>query len=198
MDIITTIKELLNFDKNKKRSMLILISGFVVFAFIYFQVFLKANIKTITALVPEVNQLRSDIRMTMNDLDYEDILKKRLGDVEGKIDVYQKRLPSERDLPVLLGELSAMAKDSYVTIIGIKPLEVRKTAEPSKKSEIYYQIPIMITAKSGYHELGTFINKMENADRFMEVSNIQIAQDRNNFKRHDMELIVSAYVLRKE
>ena len=74
----------------------------------------------------------------------------------------------------------------------------RSHLRDQKKAKAYQEIPIMISARSGYHELGSFISKLENADRFMEVSDIKLKANSANFRKHNVELIVSTYLLVNE
>ncbi|MCX5680091.1 MAG: type 4a pilus biogenesis protein PilO, partial [Candidatus Omnitrophica bacterium] len=57
------------------------------------------------------------------------------------------------------------------------------------------EIPILINARSGYHELGKLLSNMENADRFMKVSDIQIKSNSQLPRKHEVEILVLTYVL---
>ncbi len=193
------LKEL-KLGKTKKEALAFIIIGVILFIFLYFQIFLKSAISELFVLNPEIRKLKTDIKSTKSDLDHEETLKKRLKDMEGRVDVYEKKLPVEQEIPLLLEDLSRMAKDSYVKILGITPvsINIRGKRKETKKSKVYREIPIMIRAKSGYHELATFINKLEEADRFMELSDLKIKSNKADFRRHDIELTVSTYVLLKQ
>jgi len=71
----------------------------------------------------------------------------------------------------------------------------QKQKEAKAGSAVYKEIPIMVTAKAGYHEVGRFIASLENSDRFMKVVDIQIKADRALPRKHDVELLVVTYVL---
>ena len=193
------LKEL-KLGKTKKETLAFIIIGVILFIFLYSQIFLKSVLSELFVLNPEIRKLKIDIKITKEDLRHEETLKKRLKDMEGRIDVYEKKLPVEHEIPMLLEDLSRMAKNSYVKILGITPVSISRRGKRKelKKSKVYREIPIMIRAKSGYHELATFINKLEAADRFMELSDIKVKSNKDDFRRHDIELIVSTYVLLKE
>ncbi|MCK4463001.1 MAG: type 4a pilus biogenesis protein PilO [Candidatus Omnitrophica bacterium] len=183
--------------KTKKETLAFIIVGVILFIFLYFQIFLKVAISQIFALNPEIRKLKIDIKNTKEDLHHEEMFTKRLKNMEGKIDIYERKLPVEHEIPMLLEDLSRMAKDSYVKILGITPVSISMRRR-QKESKVYREIPIMIRAKSGYHELATFINRLEDAGRFMELSDIKIKSSKPDFRRHDIELTVSTYVLLKE
>ncbi len=193
------LKEL-RLGKTKKETLAFIIIGVILFIFLYFQIFLKSALSELFVLNPEIRKLTIDIKSTKEDLRHEGTLKKRLKDMEGRVDIYEKKLPIEHEIPMLLESLSRMAKDSYVKILGITPVSasIRGKQKQTKESKVYREIPIMIRAKSGYHELVAFINRLENADRFMELSDIKIKSNKSDFRRHDIELTVSTYVLLKQ
>ena len=132
----------------------------------------------------------------VKDIDFE-MFKDDLKEQGQKVESYEKKLPVEQEIPALLENLSDMAKDSNIKIVSIVPA-MPKDNNPGNKSLIYREIPILITAKSGYHELGHFLNSLENADRFMKVVDINIKANKASPKKHDVELMICTYVLLPE
>lgn len=123
-------------------------------------------------------------------------LKKKVGEYNEKINLYEKKLPAQQEIPNLLENLSKMAKSANITIVGITPVELKTQKE--KTNSVYQEIPILITAKSGYHELGRFLNNLENGSEFMKVVDIGIKADATTPKKHDVELMIYTYVLPNE
>jgi type IV pilus assembly protein PilO len=123
-------------------------------------------------------------------------LKKKFDEYDSKIEVYEKKLPAQQEIPDLLESLSKMARNADISIVGITP--VPSKLQKDRKGQVYKEIPILITAKSGYHELGRFLSNMENTDRFMKVVDIKIRANAAAPKRHDVELMVYTYVLSGE
>ena len=107
-----------------------------------------------------------------------------------------EELISQQEIPSLLENLSKMAKNANITIVSITP--VTSNSQKEAKSQVYEEIPILITAKSGYHELGHFLSNLENGDRFMKIINISVKTNTTAPKKHDVELMVHTYVLPSE
>ena len=122
-----------------------------------------------------------------------DGLKKQVAQYQDKIQRYEGMLPAEQEIPKLLEDLSQMAKESNVKIVGLTPLQSKQGSQGP--DEIYQEIPIRISARSGYHELGKFLSNLENSDRFMKVADIKIKENKATPKKHDVELLVLTYVL---
>ena len=114
-----------------------------------------------------------------------------------KIEHYEKRLLTREKMPSLLEAVSDMAIDSGIRIVAITPVMLFKTPVAGEEQP-YREIPIWISARSGYHQLGSFINSLENAHYFMKVADIQIRSNKRTPARHDVELLIVTYVLSKE
>ena len=109
---------------------------------------------------------------------------------------YEKTLPAEQEIPSLLETLSRMAKSSNIKISALTP--VSGSGKGGETTHTYREIPILISAKSGYHELGQFLSAMENSDRFMKVVDIDIRANNTTPRKHDVELLICTYILLNE
>lgn len=172
----------------------VLISLIAVAAYIYF-VFIPQFVR-VFALSGDAQKVRLELksaRLVTADMDK---LKKSLKEHSEKVESYEKKLPAQQEIPTLLEDLSGMAKDSKIKIVSIVPaMSYFNEEKTGNKEQIYQEIPILITAKSGYHQLGHFLDSLENSDRFMKVVDIGIKANKASPKEHDVELIVCTYVL---
>lgn len=192
--------DLKNFDfKNidlkdrQTQQFLIIIAVFVIAAALYVYFVFVPQIKRVTSLVGKVNKMKAELSSAKSTVMGMGELKKRLKEYNEKVELYEKKLPAEQEIPSLLENLSGMAKDANITITSIMPSS--REASANKQGNIYKEIPILITAKSGYHELGYFLSKLEDADRFMKVVDIGIKANKVSPKKHDIELTVCTYTL---
>jgi type IV pilus assembly protein PilO len=182
-------------DPKVQNVILILLLGLIIFVlYIYFMLLPQVayDIKT----VGKTFRIRSEIKSARSLMAQKDELGKKASDYNAKIELYEKKLPAQQEIPDLLENLSKMAKNANITIVGITPVTVKLQKE--RKGQIYKEIPILITAKSGYHELGRFLSNLENADRFMKVADINMKVNASSPKKHDVELMVYTYVLSGE
>ncbi|MFA5085496.1 MAG: type 4a pilus biogenesis protein PilO [Candidatus Omnitrophota bacterium] len=175
----------------------VLVSLIAAVLYLYF-VFVPQVIRVfkLTANAGRMNSELKSARVLIKDFES---LSRSLKEQSRKVESYEKKLPAEQEIPALLENLSNMAKNSNIKIVGIVPaMSYFKDEKPVKQSQIYREIPILITAKSGYHELGRFLSNLENADRFMKVADIDIKANKANPKKHDVELMVCTYTLLTE
>jgi type IV pilus assembly protein PilO len=204
----TQIQGLVNFFKNmpeldlddsKKKILLIYGASALVVLIGYISLFLKPSIAKITGLNPSIRERKQAIKSIEDELLRGTRLDKRFEALQVKLGGYGKKLSREKEVPTLLKNLSAMAEASEVKIVSITPQDAgRKTRKgTSKKESVYQEIPIAITAESGYHELGSFINELEKDERYMQVSNIRIDPKADDETKHKVEFIVYAYIFRQ-
>ncbi|MDP3804073.1 MAG: type 4a pilus biogenesis protein PilO, partial [Candidatus Omnitrophota bacterium] len=141
------------------------------------------------------NKMKADIKSQEIEIANIDKYKSEIGAYKDKVERYERMLPAEQEIPTLLESLSGMARSSGVKIVGITPVAISE--EKKQEGQIYREIPILISAKSGYHELGNFLDKLEDSDRFMKVADIEIKANKAAPRKHDVEQLVLTYVLLK-
>jgi type IV pilus assembly protein PilO len=195
-DMQTDIKSILkNVDlKDPKIQSVVLMALLALIAlvlYIYF-LFLPQLFGDIR-LVGKTLKVRADLKAARALISGKNGLEKKVAEYNEKIDVYEKRLPAQQEIPDLLESLSKMARNADITIVGITPVPPKDQKESG--GQIYRELPIVITAKSGYHELGRFLSNLENSDRFMKVVNINVKANPLAPKKHDVDLTVHTYVL---
>ena len=179
--------------KNTKQMTAIAVVIILGASYLYLNFLLLPQIRGVVKIHDKVKKARAEVKLSAGDLSGINNLKKQVAQYHGKIESYERMLPIEQEMPKLLEALSAMAKSSNVKIIGITPVQSKQ--EAGVQAQIYQEKPILINAGSGYHELGKFLSKLENADRFMKVVNIDIKENKTASNRHEVEMLVLTYVL---
>lgn len=197
------IDDLNNFDlknidlKNARtRILLLTVSAVLAAAALYIYFVFVPQVMGVFKLSGNVGKMKSELKSARVVIADFERLNNNLKERGQKVESYEKKLPAEQEIPVLLENLSNMAKDSDIKIVGIVPaMSYFKVDLSANQNPIYREIPILITAKSGYHELGSFLNSLENADRFTKVVDIGIKANRTSPKKHDVELMICTYIL---
>ena len=180
---------------NPKQMMLAVAAAALIAVIVYLNFVLIPQVAGAFGAVMRMNKAQSELNSAQTDAARIATLKKSIVSFEAKVDKYEKMLPAQQEIPSLLESLSDMAKSSGIKIVGIMPVAAKE--EKFGKEQIYKETPILISAKSGYHELGRFLSDLENSDRFMKVDDIQIKVSAAVPKKHDVELLVLTYVLLK-
>ncbi len=181
-----------NLKKDPKQMVIVISSVTLLTLFVCIVFIFKPQVVSISGVRTRLSKVNADLRSARSDIAKISTMKDVIASYDKKMGLYEKTLPTEDGIPGLLESLSEMAKSANMRIAGIVPI-AQKGSEAGNR--VYKEIPIMITAKAGYHELGHFLSSLESSDRFMKVADMQIKADKASPKKHDVELLVVTYVL---
>ncbi len=178
--------------KSKRERALISVLIIILIAGGYFHIFLRPAIKKLVTLIPEVASLKNDLQDAR-------FLMGQKASIDGQnkklllmMDEYQKIFPRQQEIQKILEDLSNIANESDVKIVGIRPFSEKGIG--TKIVDIYKEIPVEIVARSGYHELGEFLQRLETGGRVIIVKGFKIDSNPHNVKKQKKRLIASTYV----
>lgn len=183
----------INLKDTKQMMAVAALIGFAAL-YLYVKFLLLPQIQGVVKHDEATKKISAQVKVTEREISEIEGLKKQVELYRGKIDSYERMLPAEQEIPKLLEDLSDMAKNANVKIVGITPLALAPRQEP-RPDDIYQEIPILINARSGYHELGKFASDLENSDRFMKIVDLNIKENKATPKKHDVSLWVLTYKL---
>lgn len=114
-------------------------------------------------------------------------LRKAITEAEEEIRYVESRLPNSREVPRLLAELNQIAVNEDIAYAEMETLDTREYDQ-------YVEIPLRIVMKSPYHDLGRFINNVENSDRFAKIDTINVAWEPENPMAHEVTVTLSTFM----
>ncbi|MDP3789087.1 MAG: type 4a pilus biogenesis protein PilO, partial [Candidatus Omnitrophota bacterium] len=181
--------------KNEIMAFTVLICAFMIVGY-FFLLFSPLTAK-LSDVSRKVSKLQSDLTVADLAIGGMPKLRSEIEELKKKAIAYSNKLPKEEEFPALLEGLSAMAQNTDVKITKILPAKDTEAQAPEKStSRIYQEQKILINAQCGYHQLGTFISELENAERFMEISDIIIESLKTTPRRHNVQLVVKTFILK--
>lgn len=201
-------------DKSKQQTIALAVIFGIFVLYIYFQFFLKSSLVKLTELSAEIGRQKANLAKSEALMGKKSEMEKTLFDLEAKMEKYKISLPVRSDIPAIFQEISRIASESKIKILRMEPVKESKENTPTAimpsmpgmpqqqqpriGSTIYTEVPIKIEASGNYHDLGMFINNLENASNFMKVNELEIDASSENIYRHRINLIIVAYVLSAE
>lgn len=188
IDVIQRIQ----LDK-KKIIVAAIISAFILYIDLSF--ILKPQFKRLKVISPKIAQLKKDIKKLNNDLDTLVVTGKGKQQTdEGAVKTVEKIIKEEK-ITKVLEDIAKIANKHQVKIMQMQPLRP-SLAKPASAIPTTKFSPLFITLNisCGYHQLGKFINDVENATVFMEVYELQIRQDSINYLNQQIKLTLKTYV----
>ncbi len=191
---ISQIKGLFKDPEVRKYS---IVGGTLLLCLLYFIFLIIPQFITVAKVSRQGGDLRANIETVENRSRRIDDMRKRLESLKEELGKHSKHLPAEKAMPKLLEGFASIAKQSNVRILSITPSRLR-TAEGSEElRQYYYEMPVKITAKSGYHQLGRFISSLEKGKRIIVIDDLQIWYDKNTPRMHNVIVMVKTYVSKK-
>ncbi len=165
----------------------------VLFYFIFFQ----AKIKETTALGAEIGNLSQSLDQTKSDLQRINQYNQELDNLRKKIENFNKKVKSKDEIPVALESLSRLASDNGVKIEQMMPDEARSEIILSNAEGNFVAIPVVIGARSGYHDFGKFVNKLEDSGIFLGVSDFGVMTNSADSNQHMVKLVLRLVIFEK-
>jgi len=182
--------------KSPERKTIAVVASIILVSLAYIFFAAVPQIKGIGRLSKEIAVTSDAIKTAESEIRRLAAYQKALEEKRDTIAAGEKRfLSQEGDVPGLLESLSAMARSAGVKIVQIKPVKIER-ASPGAGAA-YLEVPILISAKSGYHELGDFVGRIERAEKCLTVADIDVASNPASPKKHDITLLVMAYAVVK-
>jgi len=185
--------EKIQLDKKK------IMAGVVILVFLLyidFTFILKSQFNLWKAINPKIAQLKKDIKKLNDDLAILSTSIKGKQETQETDQRTAEKIIKEEKIPNLLEEISKIANKREVKIMQIKPLSHPPTAKPELTTATTKLFPVSIKLDllGGYHQLGKFINDLENASVFMEVDTLRISSESTSIMTQQIELTLKTYV----
>ena len=173
---------------NKKVLVVILICLIIIY--IDFSFLIKSQRQAITSVGEKTIKLKQDIDALTKDL-----ATMQQAQTKQEVALKVKKIISEEQMPMLFQEISNIANKNNIKIMEMIPSKESKAKE--EKALVAPKTPlafITLDLFGGYHNLGRFINDLENAEILMAVENLKIVPQQNDYFKHGITLILKTYV----
>ena len=121
----------------------------------------QVDLRKIQVQLNEARKLKEDIGRHRQDAE-------KWGKV---VDLFQERLPEEREIPRLLEKFENLGSD-----IGLSVELSQMNPERDTNKET---IPYKVVARGDFHQIVTFINLLEREQRYLKISDLNIGPEEN-------------------
>lgn len=142
-------------------------------------------------VVPQMEELER-LRQTNRQLETELIQKRQIADnlpqfkaeyakMEKQLEKALTKLPNQREIPTLLTNLAALAKDSGLDVKTFKP-----GGEISKG--FFAEVPADLQLQGTYHEMAHFAEEVGKLSRIVNLSNLRMASPKVSGGEVDLQI----------
>lgn len=120
---------------------------------------IKADDQQVFADLTEARRINSEI----------DELREETAKIEKLVGDFEERLPSHREISMLLKEFENMAAEEDIDV-ELSPLA---RSEDARKETI----PYSIVARGSFHQVASFVNRLERFKRYLKISDLNIGPE---------------------
>lgn len=195
IDKVKNLKILDSLELDNKKLILIFLFSAVIL-YIDFSFILKAQLAGLSKSSIEITRRKSDIAVLESDLKNMQDLKAKQALPAQKGASKAKRFITESQVATLLQDISKLANNNDIRILQVKPSRDQKASTESKLnlgpnfSTLYISLDLL----GSYHQLGKFINDLENNQVLMIVQEIKIDSQKDNYVKQAASIILKTYV----
>jgi len=90
----------------------------------------------------------------------------------------------------IIADINRFADGAKVNLTGIAPLEPLKLKIPDS-DDVYVELPINVKLECGFYQLLAFLRELENAQRLILVSEVEIRATPQNIWEHQVDLLLT-------
>jgi len=141
--------------------------------------------------------LSKNLKLAKQDIAAIEQFKKKLALLKEKGVLTNERISPEEEIPLILENISQNAKQANLKITQLRPSREEEKMVASNQEGKIYRLPILIEAHCGYHQLGSFINKLENGKIFISIAGLDISPNPDDSLHHNAKLVAETYFLKK-
>ncbi len=152
-------------ELSRLHRILICVFTFVVVAGIFYYFFYMSRYEEMKRLEEEHIQLKGRLDTYRIKAALLTKFKKKMAQAQMAFDSAMTALPDKKEIPALLTEISNSGRDAGLEFILFQP-------RAEVKTQYYIEIPVDIKVQGGYHQVGTFFDKVSRLHRIVNIKDI--------------------------
>ncbi|MFA6358216.1 MAG: type 4a pilus biogenesis protein PilO [Candidatus Omnitrophota bacterium] len=184
---------LANIQLDKQKKILIVIFC-VLIAYVDLNYILKAQVAGVNSLGPKINRLEKDLVNLNRNLESMRSAKNKDGLALQKTARRSSKIIPENQISGLLQDIAKEANKFEIIISQIRPSYEVKTQKPGEAGGKFIPYLINLDLTCDYHNLGKFINALENFPVFIGVQELKISTQLPDYMKQKVNLVLKTYV----
>lgn len=165
----------------------------VVFLADYF-LLLRPLLGSVNKMSSQTSELKHNIEDAKTDIARIGQNRDQLEKIRNQVNEVKVKIRSAQEVPLILEDISRIASENGVKIDQLMPLKDQKVLLAKQKDVEYYALPIMVQARSPYHELGRWLAQLESEKVFYGIGNLSIMTNPKDTMRHQVQITLKAAI----
>ncbi len=178
---------------NKQKKILIVVF-LVLIVYLESGYILKAQRSGITRQERKITKIKSDLINLEHGLENMRAFKNNPGQAKQKSVIKSSRILPEKQISELLQEISNAANKFDIRISQMRPMRQAQKGKPAVGQEKFIPFSIHLDLIADYHNLGRFIQALEESPIFMGVQGLEISIQSSDYMKQKVLLVLKTYV----
>lgn len=155
---------------------------------------LRFQLNTLMSLDTKTTKLSMELQTAKTDMQRMPRYRQEVVDRKNQVAEINRKVNSREDVPLVLENISRIANRNDVKIERIMPDTSSHKPVLQNNTGKYFSIPIIIEARSGYHDFARFLNQLEAEGVFLDIPQFTIATNRGDSRKHVIKLTLHTVV----
>ena len=164
----------------------------LVFCLDYF-LLMNPQMAALRKINPEIKVVSDEIKKAKEDMQKLDTYKQDLENLSKKFDEANLRVRARDEVPIILEHIAYVASETGIQIDQIMPDALGQELLTENNQRKYFDLPIYLEARSGYHNLGRFLNKIDTEDISLRIGAFTVSAT-DDKQYHSIKLTLKATV----
>ncbi len=185
-------------SKLSDQNRLYIFIGALMFAFFFdYLVLMRPQLATLAKISPENKVLSQDIQKAGEDIQKLETYKAEVARLKANIEEMNLKIKSKDEVPMILEHISLLADQNKVDVDQIMPASHDQQVLLEDNSRMYLSLPVLVEARSGYHDFGRFLNDIEQDNISLGIRNFSVTAT-NDTQYHALRVSLEAIVFEEE
>jgi Tfp pilus assembly protein PilO len=191
------VQQLLGKLKAMPPKYLFMALGFALMVLVAADVFFIARpqINSIVTLNSKARQLKTDIDTLSDNKLRLPKYRTNLDDALRQMKNFEAMIHREDTIPSVLKTISTLANEYSVKIDQLVPQKSDGVILVQNEDGKYKSLSILVRARSGYHDLGRFLNRLEQEHVFWQLEAMDVVADDQALGRHLVKMQMKLLIL---
>jgi|CXWL01.1.fsa_nt_gi Tfp pilus assembly protein PilO len=173
----------------------VILGGALLFVFLlnYFLLF-RPLLGSLNKVNTQISELRSNLQDAKTDMARVGQNRDQLEKIRGQVNQVKVKIRSAQEVPLILEDISRIASAQGLKIDQLMPLKDQKVLLAKQKDVEYYALPILVQARSPYHDLGRWLAQLEEEKIFYGIGSLSITANPKDTMRHQIQVTIKAAI----
>lgn len=140
----------------------------------------------------QLSQVKEQLKTAQDKERDNDALEAETAKMDELVTQFEKRLPDTAEIPMLLKDFEAFAKE-----IGMR-VELAMLPRVPDETKGKEEIPYSVAAWGDFHQIVSFINRLERFQRYLRVSDLRISEEKDGVAEASFTLTTFRFIKQDE